>query len=170
MKALKKTIIEDLLGRINASPFLVVVDYQTATVAEFEALRGKLGEASAEIHVTKNAYMKRVAKDAELPEELNDALRGQTAIVTGESDICAAAKALKDFNKDTGKVAVRSGVLDGKILSVEEVGALASLPPMEILRAQLLGALQAPAGQLVRLLNEPASALARVLKAKEEQG
>ena len=109
MKALKKTIIEDLLGRINASPFLVVVDYQTATVAEFEALRGKLGEASAEIHVTKNAYMKRVAKDAELPEELNDALRGQTAIVTGESDICAAAKALKDFNKETGKVAVRSG-------------------------------------------------------------
>ena len=95
---------------------------------------------------------------------------GPPPVVTGESDICATAKVLKDFHKEEERPEMRSGVLDGKLLTVEEINALASLPPMDILRAQLLGALQAPAQQLVRLLNEPASALARVLKAKEEQG
>ena len=65
---------------------------------------------------------------------------------------------------------MRAGVMDGNLLSPEELNALASLPPMDVLRAQLLGTLQSPASTFVRLLNEPASSLARILKAKEEKG
>ncbi len=170
MKALKKTIIDDLLAKVNASPFVLVIDYTKMTVPQFAAIRAKLAETGAELHVVKNTYVKRAGKEASLPEGLNDGLKGQTAVVTGVSDICAAAKVLKDFHKASGKGDVRSGVLDGRLLTPEEVTALASLPPMDVLRATLLGTLNAPASTLVRLLNEPASALARVLKAKSELG
>ncbi len=170
MKALKKTIIDDLLVKINKSPFVLVMDYTKMTVPQFAAIRAKLAETQAELHVTKNTYVKRAGKEASLPEGLNDGLAGQTAVVTGTADVCAAAKALKEFHKATGRGEVRSGVLDGKLLSPDEVSALAALPPMETLRAMLLGTLNAPASTFVRLLNEPASALARVLKAKSDLG
>jgi len=169
MKALKKTIIDDLLEKINRSPFVLVIDYTKMTVPQFAALRGRLAETQAELHVAKNTYVRRAGKEAALPEGLNVGLVGQTAVVTGVSDICAAAKALQEFTKATGRGEVRSGVLDGKLLTTEEVSALAALPPMDVLRAMLLGTLNAPASTLVRLLNEPASALARVLKAKSEK-
>ena len=170
MKELKQTIIDELLAKLNASPFLLVVDYAKMTVVEFTQLRNKLAESGGEIHVTKNSFVKRAAKDASYPEELNAALVGQTAVVTGQSDVCAAAKAIKDFNKTSKKAAVLGGVLDGKLLAVNDIDALAALPPLEVLRGQLLGTILAPASTLVRLLNEPAASLARVLKAKADQG
>lgn len=170
MKELKQTIIDDLLAKLNASPYMIVVNYAGMTVTQFTTLRGKLAETNAELHVTKNSYVRRAAKSAELPEEVGAFLVGQTAVVTGESDVCAASKVVKEFNKASGKAEVLGGTLDGKILSVEEVNALAALPPLEILQGKLLGTILAPASTLVRLLNEPASALARVLKAKAEQG
>lgn len=170
MKALKENIISDLVARLNASPFMIVADYTALTVAQFEELRTKLEAAGASAGVTKNSYAKRAADAIEFPEEIKGYLSGQTVLVTGESDVCAAAKALKDFHKANGKPELRAGVLDGKMLTPEELNALADLPPMEVLRAQLLGTLNQPASTLVRLLNEPASGLARVLKAKGEQG
>jgi large subunit ribosomal protein L10 len=170
MKDQKQLIIDDLLDRINQSPFLLVTDYAGLTVGDFSELRNRLTEAGSECHVVKNSFVKRAAKEAELPGELNEALEGQTAIVTGEQDICAAAKVLKDFAAQFEKGSVKVGVLDGKLLDSEQVKALASLPSREILLATLLGVLQAPATKLARVLSEPASALARVLKAREEQG
>jgi len=170
MKAIKENIISELIERLNASPFMIVVDYTALTVSQFEDLRIRLSACGAGVHVTKNSYARRASEAAEYPEEITGFLSGQTALVTGEQDICATAKALKDFRKESEKLEMRAGVLDGKLLSSEELKALAALPPMDILRAQLLGTLQSPAGTLVRLLNEPASGLARVLKLKSEQG
>lgn len=170
MKDQKQIIIDDLLVRINNSPFLFVTDYAGLTVGNFSELRNRLQQTGSECHVVKNSFVKRAAKVAELPGELNDALEGQTAIVTGERDICAAAKVLKNFAAEFNKGSVKVGVLDGKLLDSGQVAALASLPSREVLLATLLGVLQAPATQLVRVLNEPGSALARVLKAREEQG
>ena len=170
MKAIKEIIIQELVDKLNASPFMIVADYNATTVSQFEELRGKLAEAGAVAHVTKNSYAKRASTAVEYPEEIAEALSGQTAIVTGEQDVCAAAKVLKDIYKATEKLPMRAGVLDGKLISAEELNALASLPPMDVLRAQLLGTLTSPASTLVRLLNEPASGLARVLKAKGDQG
>ena len=97
-------------------------------------------------------------------------MTGQTGLVTGPEDVCAAAKALKDFRKETEKAEMLGGALDGAFLDASQVDALASLPSRDVLLATLLGVLQAPASKLVRTLNEPASALARVLAAKAAQG
>lgn len=170
MKAEKQIIIDEIIERLNASPFVIVADYAGMTVPEFESLRDKLAENDAEFHISKNTFVKRAAQDAKLPDDVSDLLSGQTGLVTGAEDICAAAKVLKDFNKVSGKCAMKGGSLDGAALDAEQVDALASLPSREVLLAQLLGVLQAPAEKLVRTLNEPGSALARVLAAKSDEG
>jgi large subunit ribosomal protein L10 len=170
MKELKTILIENLLEKVNASPFVFVVDYTGLTVDKFTELRKRLRDAGAEVHVYKNRLVKKAAERASLPGELNDALRGQTAVVTGEKDVCAAAKIMKTFADEFEKPQMKAGVLDGKYLSADGIKALADLPAREVLLAQLLGVLQAPASQLARLLNEPAASLARVLNAKAEAG
>ena len=170
MQAFKQSIIDALVAKINESPFLIIADYGGLAVAEFEDLRSKLREARAEAHVTKNSFVKRAAAAAEYPEDIATVLNGQTCVVTGGSDVCATAKALKEVAKATGKLSMKGGVLDGKMLDADELDSLASLPPMASLQAQFLGLLQQPASTLVRLLNEPAASLARVVQAKADQG
>jgi len=169
MKAEKTEMIAALLEKVNASPFLLVVDYTGLTVDKFEELRKRLRKAGAEMHVYKNNLIRKAAEQAGYPAELNDSLSGQSAFVTGEKDVCAAAKVMKTFAKEFEKPQVKAGVLDGQYLAAEGVQALADLPSREVLLAKLLGTLQAPAGQLVRLLNEPAASLARVLQAKADK-
>jgi large subunit ribosomal protein L10 len=167
----KKIILDDLLARINSSPFLLVVDYGGLKVAKFQILRDQLAEAGAECHVTKNSYLKIAAKEVSFPEDFASGLGGQIAIVTGESDVCAAAKVIKTFSDGSGgKPESKLGVLDGNLLDAEQILGLAALPPKDVLLAKLLGVLQAPASQFVRTLNEPGASLARVLQAKADQG
>lgn len=169
MNAEKTILIEHLLEKVNASPFLFVVDYTGLTVDKFEALRKLLRGAGAEMHVFKNTLVKKAAERAGYPSELGAVLTGQSAVVTGEKDVCAAAKVMKNFADEFKKPQMKAGVLDGKYLDASGINALADLPSREVLLGQLLGVLQAPASTLVRLLNEPASSLARVLQAKSEQ-
>ncbi len=168
MRPEKKTIIADLKQRFNTSPFLLLVDYTGLTVAQFGELRNRLVKAGAKCTVVKNSFIKLAAKEAGMPD-MSDMLHGQTALVTGESDVCAAAKTIKTFAAEFEKPAFKLGILDGKTLGPDEVRALADLPAREVLLAQLLGVLQAPATKLVRTLNEPASAFARLLKAKADK-
>ncbi len=170
MKEVKQVIIDEILERLNDSPFMLVADYAGMTVPQFEELRGKLKEKGAKFQVAKNSFVRRAAESAEYPEGIGDMLSGQTAVVTGDSDVCAAAKALKDFAKSAGKPEIRGGVLDGELLDEAKVKALADLPPMEVLQAQLLGVLNMPAQQLVTVLDQPGASLARVLQAKHDQG
>ena len=86
--------------------------------------------------------------------------------MTGESDVCAAAKILKGFSTEFQKPTVKIGVLDKAIISKEQIRALADLPPKAILQSQLLGVLKSPLQKLVMLLNEPGASLARLLKAR----
>ena len=165
----KKFIVDELLERVNASPFVLAVDYTGMTVPEFAELRGKLKEAGSECHVAKNTYMRTAIKEAGLPD-IGDHLKGQTAFITGESDVCAAAKAVKDFGKKAdGKAKALVGILDGDVLDESQVQALADLPSREALLAQLLGVINEPAAKLVRTINEPGASLARVIKAKFEE-
>lgn len=171
MQSEKNIIIQSLLDRVNDSPFLFVVDYHGLDVPSFVALRDQLREVGAELHVYKNTFVKAVIRTNELPPDLEGVLSGQTAVVTGSQDVCAAAKAVKTFSDKHSKKKpeIKGGALDGRFLSVDDVRGLAELPPMEILQAQLLGVLNQPGTMLARLLNEPASALARVLQAKVDQ-
>ena len=166
MKEEKSMMIDHLLRKVNASPFLFVVDYAGLTVDKFEELRKRLRGAGAELHVCKNTLVRKAAERAKFPAELSAALSGQTALVTGQKDVCAAARVMKTFAAEFEKPKMKAGVLDGNYLSAAGIKVLADLPSREVLLAQLLGVLQAPASKLVRLLNEPAAALARVLNAK----
>lgn len=169
MKAEKTLLIDEVLRRVNASPFMFVVDYTGLTVDKFAELRKRLSECDAEIHVYKNTLVKKAAERASYPEALGEVLVGQTAVVTGAQDVCAAAKVMKTFSAEFKKPEVKGGVLDGSLLSADGIQALADLPSREVLLAQLLGVLQAPASKLVRTLNEPAASLARVLQAKADR-
>jgi len=169
MKAEKEYIIAEILERINSSPFLLVTDYTGMDVPQFAELRNRLRETGAVYHVAKNSFVKRAAAEAGYPEGIGEALGGQTAVATGESDVCAAAKVLKNFRKEFEKPEIKGGVLDGELLEVAQIEALADLPPMDVLRAQLLGVLTSPARGLVTVLNEPSASLARLLQAKHDQ-
>ena len=169
MKAEKTLLIEDLLKRVNASPFLFVVDYTGLTVEKFAELRKRLASCESEIHVFKNNLVRKAAERAGYPAGLGDVLVGQTAVVTGAQDVCAAAKVVKNFADEFKKPEIKGGVLDGALLDAAGIKALADLPSREVLLAQLLGVLQAPASKLVRTLNEPAASLARVLQAKADK-
>jgi large subunit ribosomal protein L10 len=168
MKAEKTVLIDHLLEKVNSSPFLFVVDYAKLTVPGWETLRKRLRDAGAEIHVFKNTFVRKAAEKAGYPAEIEKALIGQTAVVTGAQDVCAAAKVMKTFAKEFDKAKVKAGVLDGALLTAESINSLADLPSKPQLQAQLLALFNTPATQLVRVLNEPATGLVRVLKAKGE--
>ena len=98
----KRIIIDDLTARVNASPFLIVVDYTSITVPEFTNLRSALAACGAQCHVAKNNFMRTALTDAGLPD-IGEHLVGQTAFVTGASDVAGAAKAINTFAKASKK-------------------------------------------------------------------
>lgn len=168
MRAEKTLLTQEYVARLNASPFFLVVDYRGLRVGHFGELRKRLARAGAQIHVVKNSVFRIAVKEAGLAE-LGGTLAGQLAVITGQKDICAAAKVLKAFQAEFDRPKPQFGYLGNQRLEKADLVALADLPPIEALRARLLGLLQAPAGQLVRLLNTPASQLARVLQARHDQ-
>jgi large subunit ribosomal protein L10 len=168
MRPEKAEIVSDLSEKLKGSPFLLVTDYQRMKVDQFGELRNRLAPAGAEVRVVKNSFLKRAMADSGMPD-VADKLSGQTAIVMGENDVAPVAKILKAFAAEFKIAALKIGVVDKAIMSTSDVEALAELPSREILLAQLLGLFQMPATQLVRILNEPASAFARLLKAKGEK-
>jgi large subunit ribosomal protein L10 len=168
MRAEKQYISKEYLGRLNASPFFIVVDYQGLKVGPITELRKRLAKVGAELHVVKNSLFRLAVKEAGIADLA--ALGGMLATVTGLREISAAAKVLKTFAAEFDKPKVRFGYLNNQRIETAEILVLAGLPPLEILRAKLLGLLNTPASRLVRLLNTPASQLARVLQAKVEKG
>jgi large subunit ribosomal protein L10 len=169
MNPVKEVVVDQLADRLKQSPFLFVVDYAQTTVPEFNEARKRLREVGARMTVAKNTFVRLAAKRGGLPEDIVRTLLGQTAIVTGDEDAAGAAKVLKNYAKESKKLALRGGVVDGNYVDEATANALADLPGKAQLRAQLLGVLLAPAGKLVRTLNEPAASLARVLNAKASQ-
>jgi|SRR5262245_2587078 large subunit ribosomal protein L10 len=168
MRPEKASIVTDLSEKLNRSPFLLVADYQRMNVGNFGELRNRLARTGAEVHVVKNSFLRRAIAASEFPD-IADQLTGQTAVVTGDKDVAPVAKVLKAFAAEFKVATLKIGVVDRNVLSTAEVESLAELPTREVLQAQFLGLLLAPATKLVRTLNEPASALARLLNAKAEK-
>jgi large subunit ribosomal protein L10 len=150
----KKIIIDSLLDRVNGSPFVIVTEYTGMTVKQFSELRNRLSAIGAKCHVAKNSYMKKALAEAGLPD-IAESLVGQTAFVTGDSEVFAAAKVLKNFEKEFKKPAMRVGILDGAILTGEKLTEIADIPSREAVLSQLLAT-----------INEPAARIARVIKKK----
>src|ERR1700677_3902492 len=169
MRAEKQNLTKEYLGRLNASPFFIVVNYQGLKVGPLTDLRKRLNKTGSEIHIVKNAIFRLAAKEAGVAD-LNGSLAGQIAVVTGQKDVSGAAKIVKNFNAEFDKLKIKFGYLNNSRLESAEILALADLPSIEVLRSKLLGLLMAPATKLAVLLNTPASQLARVLQARVDKG
>jgi large subunit ribosomal protein L10 len=172
MRAEKQQLVQDLQGLIGLSSGFFLIGYKGLTAAEFTDLREKLAAIGSECHVIPNRLFKRAAADAGIESLSEVGIVGDNAMVCGGDDVAAVAKVVKDFAKEHEHAPIRMGVLDGNVLTAEQVVALADLPPKEVLLAQLLGTLQAPASQLVRVLNAKLAsvvyALSAYLRKKEE--
>jgi large subunit ribosomal protein L10 len=168
MRAEKQLLTKEYAARLNASPFFIVAGYQGLTVAHLTELRKRLKLAGAEIHIVKNSVFRVAAKEAGVGD-LNGSLAGQMAVVTGQKDISAAAKALKNFAAEFDKLKLKFGYLNNQRLEEKSIIALADLPSIDVLRAKILGLLVAPATKLVTLINTPAVQLVQVIKAKSEK-
>jgi large subunit ribosomal protein L10 len=168
MRAEKQSLTKEYLARLNAGPFFIVVNYKGLKVAHFTELRNRLRKAGAEIHVVKNSVFRIAAKEAGVGD-LNGALTGQLAVVTGQRDISTAAKVVKTFGAEFDRLKVHFGYLNNQRLEQPQIMTLADLPSPEVLRATFLGVLNAPASKLVRLLSTPAGQMARVLKARGDK-
>jgi large subunit ribosomal protein L10 len=168
MRPEKTGIVSELSEALKRSPFVLVTDYRGMKVIDFSELRSRLAPAGAEVHVVKNNFLKRAMAHSGFPD-VGDQFAGQTAVVTGDADLAPVAKIFKRFASEFKLAALKIGFVDRTVLSVAELETLAELPGREVLQAQLLGLLLSPAMRLVRLLNEPGTALARLLKAKAEK-
>jgi large subunit ribosomal protein L10 len=173
-KADKERVVAELTDRLKGAETLIVADYRGLTVTQIGDLRGKLLEHGASFSVVKNTLTKRAAESAGV-EPLLALLDGPTAIAFLETggDPVAVAKALDDAVK-ANVLTLKGGLLEGSELSADDVRQLAKLPPAEMLRAQLVGAVIGPATMIVGLFTAPMRDLVGVIDARirqlEEQG
>jgi len=165
----KQQLIDELHKELEASPHAVLVDFRGLSVPAATEFRKRMRASGSRYRVVKNSLALRASKGTAL-EQLQSKLEGTTGIAYTGDDPVAMAKALVDFAKDHPALSVKGGVVAGsQVLDAEGVKALSTMPGLPELRARLLGLLQAPATQLVRLLGTPGSQLARVMKAHQDK-
>jgi large subunit ribosomal protein L10 len=168
-KTEKERVVADLVERLRASDTLIVADYRGLTMPEIDGVRTEVLKHGARFTVVKNSLTKRAAEEAGVPELL-ELLDGPTAIAfVGEGDMVGVAKALSDTARQTKILSVRGGILQGKPMSADQVRDLAALPPAEVLRGQVLGAIVAPLNALAGLINAPLQNLVGLIDARIEQ-
>jgi large subunit ribosomal protein L10 len=169
-KSDKERVVAELAERLRTSETLIVADYRGLTNAEIDGLRSKLLEHGARFAVVKNTLTRRAAETAGA-DALLALLEGPSAIAFVESggDPVAVAKALADAATSTKVLAIRGGVLEGKSLTAAEVESLAKLPPADVIRAQLVGAIVSPLTTIVALLAAPLRDLVGLIDARIEQ-
>jgi large subunit ribosomal protein L10 len=171
----KEKVVAQLAAELRAAETLIVADYRGLTNKQLEALRDELIPHGARFRIVKNTLTRRAAEQAGA-ESLLVMLEGPTAIafIESDGDPAAVAKALAATAKQTNVLTLRGGVLEGKPLSGAEVDQLATLPPVDVLRGQLVGAIVAPVTQLAALLAAPLQNLVGLVDARikqlEEQG
>ncbi len=169
-KEQKEQIVTELASRLKAAETVLVADYRGLTMPQIDTLRSRLLESGARFTVVKNTLTRRAAEAAGA-DALLTLLEGPTAIafLEADGDMLAAAKALSDMARESKVLAIRGGVLEGRVVSAEEVESLATLPPVEILRGQVLGAIVAPLTSLLGLVTAPVQNLYGLLDARIEQ-
>jgi large subunit ribosomal protein L10 len=166
----KERTVAELAERLRTADTLIVADYRGLTMPQIDTLRGRLLEHGARLSVVKNTLTRRAAETAGA-EALLALLEGPTAIafVEAEGDPVAVAKALADSARETRVLELRGGVMQGRAITGADVGELAKLPPVDILRAQVVGAVIAPLNNLLALIAAPVQNLVGLIDARIEQ-
>jgi large subunit ribosomal protein L10 len=163
-KERKQAIVAEYESWLKDAQAIFVAEYSGLDMPAFDELRKRIREAGGEFHVVKNTLSRKAFKSAgfEVPA---DYLLGSSAVGLAFDDAPGVAKALADFAKEKEQVKIKGGFLGKQTLSAQEVSRLATLPPLPVVRAQLLAMVNTPATQLTRLLAEPGRRVAQVLKA-----
>ena len=171
----KERIVGELAERLKSSPNILVADYRGLSMPEIDELRTKLLETGARFSVVKNTLTRLAAEQAGV-QALLELIDGPTAIafIDADGDPAAAAKILNDTARMHEVLVIRGGLLEGDTVGDAEIKRLATLPPADVLRAQLAGAVAAPLTTIVGLFTAPLRDLVNVLDARikqlEEQG
>lgn len=167
-KQKKEAILAQYLDWLTRSQAVILVEYTGATMSDLDNIRSKVREAGGEFHVVKNTLIKLALEKAgrPIPEGY---LERSSAIGFAFQDSIKVVKAVNDFAKSLETIKVKGGYLETQAMSAKEIKALADLPPMPVLRSQLLGVLLAPASKLVRILVEPGRQVASVMRAYSEK-
>ncbi|WP_455631278.1 50S ribosomal protein L10 [Megamonas sp.] len=169
----KQAAVASLKEQLSTAKGVVLTGYKGLTVAQDMKLRAKFREAGVSYHVVKNTMLRIAANEIGL-EGLDPVLNGTTAIAVSAEDAVAPAKVVYDFIKEnklekTEVLTIKLGVVEGKVISVDEVKALASLPSREVLIAKVLGSMQAPISGMVNVLQGTIRNMVYVLDAIRAQ-
>ena len=164
----KEAVIDQLHAKMAKATTAILAEPRGLNVATVTELRRKCREAKVEYRIVKNTLAIRAAKGTDL-EQLADKFVGPTALVMSYDDVIAPAKILADFAKDRENFAIRIAVVQGKVIDVKAIMALAKMPGLPELRSKIAGVIAQPASKLVRMLAAPGQQLAQVLGARREQ-
>jgi large subunit ribosomal protein L10 len=168
IKSEKEELIQELNEKFSRATTAIVAEFNKLNVDTVTRLRKQLRDNGVEYKVLKNTLAKRAAKGTKV-EVVSDDFTGPVAAIIGYGDVVTPAKVLAGVIKDLETIKVRSAMVDGRKVDAAGVQALAKMPGLTELRAQLLGMLTQPAGKLVRTIAAPGSQLARVLQANVEK-
>ncbi len=166
----KERLVSELTEKLKGADTLIVTDYRGLTMPQIDELRGKLVEHGAKFTVVKNTLTRKAAEAAGA-DALLTLLEGPSAIafIESDGDMVAVAKALADSAKDTKVLEIRGGLMQGKTISAADVEELAKLPPFDVLRGQVLGAIIGPLQSLLGLVSAPLQNLVGLIDARIEQ-
>jgi large subunit ribosomal protein L10 len=170
----KEQVVAELVERLRSSDTLIVADYRGLSMTEIDGVRTELLKHGARFSVVKNTLTRRAAEEAGVPQ-LGELLDGPTAIAfVGDGDMVAVAKSLNDTARQTRILTLKGGILQGEPMSAEQVRNLATLPPLDVLQGQVLGAVVGPLNAIVGLFTAPLRELVGVIDARitqlQEQG
>lgn len=161
----KQEIVAELKETLSQSQLAVVIDYKGLTVAEITDLRKRLRPKGAECKVTKNTLMRIAVQDDPNWQPISEICKESSAFLLLKDDLGGALKVYQDFQKVTKKTVIRGGAMEGRLLTEDDVKAIADLPSKEQLMAQIAGAINGVATKLAVGINEVPSSLARALQA-----
>jgi len=164
----KVAVVEEIAERLRRVQGVVLTDYRGLNVKEMTELRKQLRGVGVEFRVFKNTLTRIAANEVGI-QGLDPYLEGPTALAFGYDDPVAAAKAISEFAKTNDRLQVKGGILNGRAIDAEAVKALASLPPREVLIAQVLGGMQAPMAGLVTVLQGTLRSLVYALEAVRKE-
>jgi large subunit ribosomal protein L10 len=163
-KERKDELVAQYKELIDQSEAIFLTEYGGMSVKDMQALRGKLREADGRFYVTKNTLLSLALEESDLPSP-DDLLIGQVASGFAMGEAPSLAKALVDFAESEENLTIKGGIMDNRVLSAGEVEALAKLPTLDQLRAQLMGLIDGPARGLVSVLNNSVRQVVNVVDA-----
>ena len=169
MRNEKKYMVQSITDMISDSDYCYFVTYAGIKVQDFSAFRDQLGAAEARCSVQKNSLIKKAAEALSISGLDAVDLTQSTAIVYGKGDCSAVAKIINEFGKKNEAVKAKGGYLDSSVLAAADVAALADLPTKPVMQAMLLGVMQAPARNLVTVLNAKAATIVNVINAYKDK-